>query len=415
MAARAPRIASSSEEFAKSLAQRIARDIDLPQHAFSSADAPKAGEAAVASPSAVILVAFEARRGGPQRGGRMFSRVWGFVSSDMAIDLGTANTLVYVPGRGIVLDEPSVVAVAVRDGVREVIAVGHEAKLMMGRTPGSIQVVQPLREGVIADFAAAEEMIKRFIRRVHPRHPFAHPRILICVPASATPVERRAVHEAGIVAGARRVYLIEEPVAAAIGAGLPVTEPRGSMIVDIGGGTTDIAVTSLGGVLYSRSFRTAGHAMDAAIINYIRFNHRILIGEATAEALKKESGSAIAKVNGARVSIPIKGRDLQRGLPREVILQSEDIADALGAPIQQILEGIQQALADIPPDLASDIGDAGIYLTGGGALLSGLDVRLAQETGVKFKIAEDPLRCVARGTGMALEQLESITDLLIKP
>ena len=345
----------------------------------------------------------------------MFSRVWGFVSADMAIDLGTANTLVYVPGRGIVLDEPSVVAIATRDGVREVIAVGREAKSMVGRTPGSIEAVQPLRDGVIADFAAAEEMIKRFIRQVYPRNPFAHPRILICVPASATPVERRAVHEAGIVAGARRVYLIEEPVAAAIGAGLPVTEPRGSMIVDIGGGTTDIAVLSLGGILYSRSFRTAGHAMDAAITNYIRFHHRVLIGEATAEALKKEAGSAIAKVNGARVPIPIKGRDLQRGLPKEIILQSEDIADALSTPIQQIVDGIQQALSDIPPDCAADIGDSGIYLTGGGALLSGLDVRLAQETGVKFRIAEDPLRCVARGTGMALERLDSIADLLIKP
>ena len=238
---------------------------------------------------------------------------------------------------------------------------------------------------------------------------------MICVPASATPVERRAVHEAALSAGARRVYLIEEPVAAAIGAGLPISEPRGSMIVDIGGGTTDIAVLSLGGVIYSHSIRTAGHAMDEAIIDYIRTKHRLLIGSASAEAIKKEAGSAITKVNGERVAVHIKGRDLQRGFPTEIKLEPHDIAEALSPPLQQIVDGIHQALADIPPELAGDICESGVYLTGGGALLDRLDVRLSNETGVKFKIAEDPLRCVVRGSGMALEKLDTLADLLIKP
>ncbi len=345
----------------------------------------------------------------------MFSRVMGFVSSDMAIDLGTANTLVYVPGRGIVLEEPSVVAIARRDTGREVIAVGREAKSMVGRTFGPIETVQPMRDGVIADFTAAEEMIKHFVRQVHRRSAFTSLRILICVPASATPVERRAVHEAALAAGARRVYLIEEPVAAALGAGLPVSEPRGSMIVDIGGGTTDFAVMSMGNVIYSRSIRTAGNAMDEAIINYVRFNHHLLVGASSAEAIKKEAGTAIAKANGTRVTVHVRGRDLQRGLPTEITLEPQDIANALSLPIQQIVTGIQQALSEIPPDLAGDIAQAGIFLTGGGALLDKLDVRLSNETGVKFRVAEDPLRCVARGSGIALEQLGSMADLLIKP
>jgi rod shape-determining protein MreB and related proteins len=346
----------------------------------------------------------------------MFSRVLGFVSSDMAIDLGTANTLVYVPGRGIVLDEPSVVAVTrQRDGERRVIAVGYEAKSMLGRTPTKIETIQPLRDGVIADFSAAEEMIKHFIRRVLKRRLFASPRIMICVPASATPVERRAVHEAGLSAGARRVYLIEEPVAAAIGAGLPITEARGSMIVDIGGGTTDIAVLSMGSVLYSRSVRSAGNSFDEAIVNYVRFKYNLLIGATSAETIKKDSGCAIAKANGERMAIHIKGRDLHRGFPADIALEPDDIPQALNLPIQQIVGGIRQALADVPPELTADICDSGIYLTGGGALLDRLDARLSQETGVKFKIAEDPLRCVARGTGKALEQLDTMADFLVKP
>jgi len=345
----------------------------------------------------------------------MFSRVLGSVSADMAIDLGTANTVVYVPGRGIVLDEPSVVAIEQRGDHRKVIAAGHEAKTMLGRTPSKIETVQPLRDGVIADFNAAEEMIKYFIRRVNKRRLFGSPRIMICVPASATSVERRAVHEAGLSAGARKVYLIEEPVAAAIGAGLPIKEPRGSMVVDIGGGTTDIAVMSMGSVIYSKSIRTAGNSMDEAIVNYARFKHHLLIGATNAEAIKKEAGSAVAKANGTHVAIQIKGRDLQRGFPTEITLGPHEIADALTLPIQQIVGGIRQALADVPPELTADICDAGIYLTGGGALLEKLDVRLQQETGVKFKIAEDPLRCVVRGTGMALERLDEMADLLIKP
>jgi rod shape-determining protein MreB len=345
----------------------------------------------------------------------MFSRVMGFVSTDMAIDLGTANTLIYVPGRGIVLDEPSVVAIAQRENGREVIAVGHEAKSMLGRTPDSIETVQPMRDGVIADFAAAEEMIKHFIRRAQGRRRFGSPRIMICVPASATPVERRAVYEAALVAGARRVYVIEEPVAAALGANLPISEPRGSMIVDIGGGTTDIAVLSLGGVIYSHSLRTAGHAMDEAIIDYIRTRHRLLIGRASAEAIKKEAGTAINKVNGTHVAVHIKGRDLQRGFPTEIKLQTHDIAEALSPPLQLIIDGIQRALNDIPPELAGDICESGVYLTGGGALLDRLDARLSNETGIKFKVAEDPLRCVVRGSGIALERLDTLGDLLIKP
>ena len=320
----------------------------------------------------------------------MFSRVMGFVSTDMAIDLGTANTLIYVPGRGIVVDEPSVVAIAQRENGREVIAVGQEAKSMLGRTPDSIEIVQPMRDGVIADFAAAEEMIKHFIRLAQGRRRFGSPRIMICVPASATPVERRAVYEAALVAGARRVYVIEEPVAAALGANLPISEPRGSMIVDIGGGTTDIAVLSLGGVIYSNSLRTA-------------------------ESIKKEAGTAINKVNGTHVAVHIKGRDLQRGFPTEIKLQTHDIAEALSPPLQLIIDGIQRALNDIPPELAGDICESGVYLTGGGALLDRLDARLSNETGIKFKIAEDPLRCVVRGSGIALEKLDTLGDLLIKP
>jgi rod shape-determining protein MreB len=344
----------------------------------------------------------------------MFSSVMGFVSSDMAIDLGTANTLVYVPGRGIVLEEPSIVAVSLRRGERKIVAVGRDAKAMLGRTPEGIETIQPMRDGVIADFAAAEEMIKHFIRRVHNRSAFFSPNVMICLPASATPVERRAVHEAGIAAGARRVYLIEEPVAAAFGAGLPVREPKGSMVVDIGGGTTDIAVLSLGGVVYARSLKVAGNTMDEAIISHVRSKHRVLIGEATAETIKKESGAAIAKANGAAPHIMIKGRDLRRGFPTEIKLEQADLAEALRYPIAQLADGVQQAVAEIPPEIAADICESGIYMTGGGALLDKLDTRLTNETGIRFRIAEDPLRCVIKGTGMALENLEEMKDLLVE-
>ncbi|GAB4236406.1 MAG: rod shape-determining protein [Methyloligellaceae bacterium] len=342
----------------------------------------------------------------------MFSGLVGVISNDMAIDLGTANTLVYVPGRGVVLDEPSVVAIAHDGANRTVRAVGAEAKAMLGRTPENIETIQPMRDGVIADFTAAEEMIKHFIRKVHNRKAFTSPKIMVCVPADATPVERRAVQEAALSAGARKVFLIEEPVAAALGAGLTLTEPRGVMVVDIGGGTTDIAVMSLGGVLYSRSLRTAGNAFDEAIINYIRHRHHLLIGESSAEAIKVQAGAAIAKANGRLVEIHIKGRDLRKGVPSQIKLEPPDIAEALEPPLELIADGIRMALEQIPPELAADIYEDGICLTGGGALLEKIHLKLARCTGVKYKIPEDPLRCVVLGTGMALEQGDAVKDIL---
>jgi rod shape-determining protein MreB len=342
----------------------------------------------------------------------MFSGLVGVISNDMAIDLGTANTLVYVPGRGIVLDEPSVVAFNSDQGTQKILAIGHEAKAMLGRTPESIQTIQPMRDGVIADFLAAEEMIKYFIRKVHNRKTLTRPKIMICVPADATPVERRAVQEAALSAGARKVYLIQEPVAAAIGVGLPVSEPRGAMVVDIGGGTTDIAVISLGGVIYSRSIRTAGNAFDEAIVNHIRHNHNLLIGQTSAEKIKIEAGTAIAQANGKVVEVHIKGRDLKKGIPNQIKLGQEDIAEALVRPLARIADGVKIALEQIAPELASDIYEDGIYITGGGALLDKINTKLSRETGVKYITPEDPLRCVAIGTGLALEQLDDIKDLL---
>ncbi len=342
----------------------------------------------------------------------MLSGLVGVISNDMAIDLGTANTLVYVPGRGIVLEEPSVVAFGVEQGAQKVIAVGREAKAMLGRTPDSVECVQPMRDGVIADFVAAEEMIKYFIRRVHNRKTLISPRIMICVPADATPVERRAVQEAALSAGARKIYLIQEPVAAAIGVGLPVSEPRGAMVVDIGGGTTDIAVMSLGGIIYSRSIRTAGNAFDEAIINYIRKTHDLLIGQSSAERIKIEAGTAIARANGKAVEIHIKGRDLKKGRPNQISLGPPDIAEALALPLARVADGVKIALEQIEPEIAADIYEDGIYLTGGGALLDKISTKLSRDTGVKYITPEDPLRCVAIGTGRALEQLEDIKDLL---
>lgn len=342
----------------------------------------------------------------------MFSGLVGVISNDMAIDLGTANTLVYVPGRGIVLEEPSVVAFNSDQGNHKVIAVGQEAKSMLGRAPDTVQTVQPMRDGVIADFVAAEEMIKHFIRRVHNRRTLVSPKIMICVPADATPVERRAVQEAALSAGARKIFLIQEPVAAAIGVGLPVSEPRGAMVVDIGGGTTDIAVISLGGVIYSRSIRTAGNAFDEAIVNHIRNNHNLLIGPTSAEKIKIEAGTAIARANGKVVEIHIKGRDLKKGIPSQIKLGPQDIADALGPSLERIADAVKHALEQIEPELAADIYEDGIYMTGGGALLDKIGTRLSRETGVKYILPEDPLRCVAMGTGRALEQLDDIKDLL---
>jgi rod shape-determining protein MreB len=342
----------------------------------------------------------------------MFARVFGSMSADLAIDLGTANPLVYVQGRGIVLDEPSVVAIIEHEGKREILAVGEEAKVMLGRTPGNIQAIRPLREGVIADFEVAEEMIKHFIRKVQKRGTFASPQIVICVPSGATPVERRAIQESAMAAGARKVYLIEEPMAAALGAGLPVNEPVGSMVVDIGGGTTEVAVLSLGGIVYSRSIRVGGDKMDQAIINYIRRNYNLLLGETSAERIKKECGTAAAVMNGEEIKITIKGRDLASGVPKAIRLGQSQIAEGLSEPVGQIVDAVRVALEVTPPELVSDIVECGIVLTGGGALLANLDKVLSKEVNLPVTVAEDALSCVALGTGMAVEHLKIMKKVL---
>ncbi len=343
----------------------------------------------------------------------MFGNLFGYFSSDMAIDLGTANTLVYVKGKGIVLNEPSVVALQTLRGKKHVLAVGNAAKQMLGRTPGNIQAIRPMRDGVIADFEVAEEMIKHFIRKVHNRNAFSSPEIIICVPSGATAVERRAIGESAEAAGARQVYLIEEPVAAAIGAGLPVTEPTGSMIVDIGGGTTEVAVISLGGIVYSRSVRCAGDKMNEAIMNYVRRYHNLLIGEVTAERIKKTIGTASIPEQGEGKLMEIKGRDLMNGVPKEIVLSEAQIAEALADPVGQILEAVKVALENTAPELAADIVDKGIVLTGGGALLRNLDLVMRHATGLPVMIADDPLTCVVMGTGRALEDMRSLKNLLV--
>lgn len=342
----------------------------------------------------------------------MLSDLLGVFSADMAIDLGTANTLVYVKGRGIVLNEPSVVAIVDRGGKKQVLAVGEEAKLMLGRTPGNIQAIRPMRDGVIADFEIAEEMIKHFIRKVHNRRSFVNPQVIICVPSGSTAVERRAIQESALSAGARRVYLIEEPMAAAIGAGLPVTEPTGSMVVDIGGGTTEVAVLSLGGIVYARSVRVGGDKMDEAIIAYIRRQFNLLVGEASAERIKKEIGSAATPEKGDGASIQIKGRDLMNGVPKEITITQRQIAESLADPVGAIVEAVKVALEATPPELAADIVDKGIVMTGGGALLQNLDVVLREATGLPVTVAEDALSCVALGTGKALEHIKTMKNVL---
>ncbi|NNG03023.1 MAG: rod shape-determining protein [Inquilinus sp.] len=343
----------------------------------------------------------------------MFANLLGFLSADMAIDLGTANTLVYVKSRGIVLNEPSVVAIATRRGKTQVLAVGDEAKQMLGRTPGNIQAIRPLRDGVIADFDVAEEMIKHFIRKVHNQRSFARPQVIICVPSGSTAVERRAIQESAEAAGARKVGLIEEPMAAAIGAGLPVTEPTGSMVVDIGGGTTEVAVLSLGGIVYSRSVRVGGDKMDEAIIAYIRRNHNLLVGEASAERIKKEIGSACPPEDGEGRVMEIKGRDLMNGVPKELVISERQVAESLAEPVGAIVEAIKVALEHTAPELAADIVDKGIVLTGGGALLGNLDFVLRHSTGLPVSIADDALSCVALGTGRALEEKKNFRNVLI--
>ena len=330
----------------------------------------------------------------------------------MAIDLGTANTLVYVKGRGIVLNEPSVVAIVKQRGKKQVLAVGDEAKMMLGRTPGNIEAIRPLRDGVIADFEVAEEMIKHFISKVHNRRSFASPQVVIAVPSGSTAVERRAIQESAESAGARRVYLIEEPMAAAIGAGLPVTEPTGSMVVDIGGGTTEVAVLSLGGVVYARSVRVGGDKLDEAIIAYIRRNHNLLVGESSAERIKTEIGTACPPDNGVGESMQIKGRDLMNGVPKELLINQHQISDALSEPVGAIMEAVKVALEHTAPELAADIVDKGIVLTGGGGLLGNMDTVLRNGTGLPVSIADEPLSCVALGTGRALEELKIMKGVL---
>src|SRR5229473_3422993 len=319
----------------------------------------------------------------------LFSSMTGFGGRDMAVDLGTANTLVYVRGRGIVLSEPSVVAIDQRSG--EVHAVGVEAKRMLGRTPGTIQAIRPLKDGVIADFDVTEQMLRHFIQKVH-QHRFAHPRVVVCVPSGVTGVEKRAVEEATLSAGARKAYLIEEPMAAAI--------------VDIGGGTTEVAVISLGGIVVSQSLRVGGDEMDEAIINHIKREYKLLIGQQTAEEIKLEVGSAFAMKE--EVQAEVRGRDMLTGLPKTVILSSEEVRRALDEPVVQIIDAIKSTLDKTPPELAADIMDRGIVLAGGGALLQGLDQRLRQETHMPTHLAESPLTCVAVGAGRSLEEFEAM-------
>ena len=335
-----------------------------------------------------------------------FTSIW---SQDMAIDLGTANTLVVLKGQGVVLNEPSVVAVVDNKGKKSVLAVGDEAKTMLGRTPGNIQAIRPLRDGVIADFIVTEEMIKHFIKKVHKRSTFANPRILICVPTGSTPVERKAIQDSALAAGARKVNLIEEPIAAAVGAGLPISEATGSMVVDIGGGTTEIAVLSLGGVVYSESLRVAGDAMDNALKEYMREEYNLMIGDSTAEKIKKDIGTAIPTNNN---TYAVKGRDLRSGTPKEVNISEEDTAEALNPILKDIVSAIKKALENTPPELSADLVDMGLTLTGGGSLLNNIDKRFSKETGLPVNVADDPLSCVAIGTGKALDQEETFSSVL---
>jgi rod shape-determining protein MreB len=336
----------------------------------------------------------------------ILSNLTGFGGRDMAVDLGTANTLVYVRGRGIVLSEPSVVAVDSRTG--EVHAVGMEAKRMLGRTPGTIQAIRPLKDGVIADFDVTEEMLRYFIQQVH-QNRFAHPRVVVCVPSGVTGVEKRAVEEACLAAGARQAYLIEEPMAAAIGADLPVGEPTGSMVVDIGGGTSEVAVISLGGIVVSKSIRVGGDEMDNGIVAYCKAQHKLLIGQQTAEEVKLEAGSATEL--SEEISTEIRGRDIVSGLPKTVILNSAEVRTALADPVNAIVAAIKDTLDRTPPELASDIMDRGITLAGGGALLQGFAERLRRECQMPAQLTDSPLTCVAIGSGRSLEEFDTLHRL----
>jgi rod shape-determining protein MreB len=339
----------------------------------------------------------------------VFNAIWGLFSNDLSIDLGTANTLVYQKGKGIVMDEPSVVAV--HKDTNRVLAVGKEAKNMLGRTPGSIVAIRPMRDGVIANFEITEAMLRYFIQKVHNRKTLVRPRIVISVPSGITQVEKRAVRDSAQSAGAREVYLVEEPMAAAIGAGMPIQEPSGNMIVDIGGGTTEVAVISLSGIVFAKSIRIAGDEMDEAIVNYVKRKYNLLIGERTAEQIKIEIGSAFPLET--RQSIDVKGRDLVAGIPRTQSISDSEIREAMLEPVNAIIDTIKIALERTPPELAADIVDKGIVLAGGGALLRGLDALIREETGLPITIAEDPLTCVVIGTGRVLDELDLLRQIQI--
>ncbi len=342
----------------------------------------------------------------------MLSSLFGAFSSDIAIDLGTANTLIYAKGRDVVLNEPSVVAYSVRNGRKVVHAVGIDARMMLGRTPGHIEAIRPMKDGVIADFEVAEAMIAHFIKKVNKGRRWPRPKVVICVPSGATAVERRAIHQSAEQAGASSVYLIEEPMAAALGAGLPIHEPSGSMVVDIGGGTTEVAVLSLDGIVYSRSVRVGGDKMDDAIIQYVRRTTNLLLGEMSAERVKKEIGSATMPADNEGMTVQIKGRDLMNGVPREIRVTEAMIAESLAEPVEQIVDAVKIALEATPPELAADIVDKGIMLTGGGALLRNLDTELRNRTGLPVSIADDPLSCVVRGSGTVVENLKKWKSVL---
>ncbi|MHB8835856.1 MAG: rod shape-determining protein [Candidatus Methylomirabilia bacterium] len=339
----------------------------------------------------------------------VFNAIWGLFSNDLSIDLGTANTLVYQKGKGIVMDEPSVVAV--HKDTNRVLAVGKEAKNMLGRTPGSIVAIRPMRDGVIANFEITEAMLRYFIQKVHNRKTLVRPRIVISVPSGITQVEKRAVRDSAQSAGAREVYLVEEPMAAAIGAGMPIQEPSGNMIVDIGGGTTEVAVISLSGIVFAKSIRIAGDEMDEAIVNYVKRKYNLLIGERTAEQIKIEIGSAFPQET--RQSLDVKGRDLVAGIPRTQSISDAEIREAMLEPVNAIIDTIKIALERTPPELAADIVDKGIVLAGGGALLRGLDALIREETGLPITIAEDPLTCVVIGTGKVLDELDLLRQIQI--
>jgi len=344
----------------------------------------------------------------------VFGPLFSLFSNDLAIDLGTANTLVFVKGKGIVINEPSVVAVHKhpRTGRDEVLAVGEEAKQMLGRTPGSIRAIRPMKDGVIADFEITESMLSRFIVKAHNRRTFVRPQIVICVPFGITEVEKRAVRESAMSAGAREVHLLEEPMAAAIGSDLPITEPSGNMVVDIGGGTTEVAVISLAGIVFSQSVRIAGDKMDEAITNYVKRKYNLLIGERTAELIKTEIGTA--HPSAPLKKMEVKGRDLVAGIPKTLEMSSQEVLEALSETINSIVDAVRQALERTPPELASDIVDKGIVLTGGGALLSHMDVLLREETGLPVMLAENPLCCVCLGAGKVLDNPKLLNDIEIE-